>query len=94
MSRLKKHPAMIGLLERAVEDELAAARQVLATRAQDINEHAVTALIVQPPDGFFEDPVIVQTHLPRSTGPLASALGEGHCERLATSHRICTSPSP
>src|SRR5262245_60143200 len=33
---------------------------VLAAGAKDVDEHAVAALIVQPPDRFFKDAVVVQ----------------------------------
>ena len=36
VARLKKHPALLALLERAVADELAAARTVLAERLANL----------------------------------------------------------
>src|SRR5437868_15228093 len=49
--------------------------------AQDIDEHAVAALIMKALDRGSEDAVVVQGFT--LSRPLASASGQFHCERLS-----------
>ena len=56
-----------------------------ALGAQDIDEHAIAALVVKAIDRRLEDAVVVQGSAPRSRALYRRGSRECHCEQLAIS---------
>jgi hypothetical protein len=49
----------------------------LAASAEDVDEHAVAALVVEAPDRFLENPVVVQLDTSLD-GPLTGSFADCH----------------
>src|SRR5207244_995707 len=66
---------------------------IAALRSQDVDEHAIAALVVKALNRGFEDAVVVQGEL--SFWPLTPDPAQFHCERLAICRQsVRTSPIP
>ena len=66
----------------------------IALGAQDIDEHAIAALVVEPLDRRLENAVVIQGSIPSLARPLAAAFAQFHCEQLAIAQNVLDLAEP